>query len=115
AGQHRRTAGECPRLGEAGHEERVREITGLVLDPYFTATKLGWALKHVDGARDAAAGTVDSWLIAKLSGGRDHVTDASNASRTLLFDIGRGEWSEETAELFGVPPDNPPRLVDSSG
>ena len=113
--QDRRTAGECTRLREAGHEERVREITGLVLDPYFTATKLGWALKHVDGARDAAAGTVDSWLIAKLSGGRDHVTDASNASRTLLFDIGRGVWSEEMAELFGVSLDNLPRVVDSSG
>ena len=113
--QDRRTARECTRLREAGHEERVREITGLVLDPYFTATKLGWALKHVDGARDAAAGTVDSWLIAKLSGGRDHVTDASNASRTLLFDIGRGVWSEEMAELFGVSLDNLPRVVDSSG
>ena len=113
--QDRRTAAECGRLREAGHEERVREITGLVLDPYFTATKLGWALKNVEGARGAAAGTVDSWLIAKLSEGRDHVTDASNASRTLLFDIGRGTWSEPMAELFGVPLANLPTVVDSSG
>jgi glycerol kinase len=113
--QDRRTAGECARLRAAGHEERVREVTGLVLDPYFTATKLAWALKNVDGAKDAAAGTVDSWLIAKLSEGRAHVTDASNASRTLLFDIGRGEWSEEMAALFGVSLANLPEVVDSSG
>ncbi len=113
--QDRRTADECARLREAGHEERVREITGLVLDPYFTATKLAWAMQHVEGARDAAVGTVDSWLVARLSRGRDHVTDASNASRTLLFDIGRGEWSEEMAALFGVSLDNLPKVVDSSG
>src|ERR1700704_6315262 len=100
--QDRRTADECARLREAGHEDRVREVTGLVLDPYFTATKLAWAMKHVEGARDAAVGTVDSWLIARLSAGKDHLTDASNASRTLLFDIGHGEWSEEMAALFGV-------------
>jgi glycerol kinase len=93
----------------------VREVTGLVIDPYFTATKLAWALTHIAGARTAAAGTVDSWLIAKLSAGRDHVTDPSNASRTLLFDLGRGAWSEEMAELFGVPLGNLPHLVDSSG
>src|SRR5439155_8321441 len=108
-------ADECTRLREAGHEDRVREVTGLVLDPYFTATKLAWALHNVDGARAAAAGTVDSWLVAKLTGGREHVTDASNASRTLLFDIDRGEWSEEMADLFGVSLANLPRVVDSSG
>jgi len=113
--QDRRTADQCARLREAGHEARVREITGLVLDPYFTATKLAWALEHVDGAKDAAAGTVDSWLVAKLSEGRDHVTDASNASRTLLFDIERGVWSEEMAELFRVSLANLPRVADSSG
>jgi glycerol kinase len=113
--QDRRTADECTRLREAGHEERVREVTGLVLDPYFTATKLGWATKNVEGAAAAAAGTVDSWLIAKLSKGKAHVTDASNASRTLLFDIGRGEWSAEMADLFGVSLDNLPQVVDSSG
>ena len=113
--QDRRTADECARLRAAGHEEHVREVTGLVLDPYFTATKLGWALKHVEGAADAAAGTVDSWLIARMSAGRDHLTDASNASRTLLFDIDAGAWSESMAELFGVPLKILPRVVDSSG
>ena len=113
--QDRRTAAECERLREAGHERRVREITGLVIDPYFTATKLAWLVKNVDGLRDAAFGTVDSWLVARLSNGRDHVTDASNASRTLLFDIGSGGWSEEMAELFGVPIAGLPRVVDSAG
>jgi glycerol kinase len=113
--QDRRTADDCRRLREAGHEERVREVTGLVLDPYFTATKLGWATRNIEGAATAAAGTVDSWLIAKLSRGEAHVTDASNASRTLLFDIGRGEWSPEMAELFGVSLGNLPQVVDSSG
>src|SRR5437660_11669217 len=113
--QDRRTADECSRLRAAGHEDRVREITGLVLDPYFTATKYAWALKHVQGAREAAAGTVDSWLVAKLSEGAAHVTDASNASRTLLFDIRRGGWSEEMADLFGVSLGNLPDVVDSSG
>ncbi len=113
--QDRRTADQCARLREAGHEQRVRETTGLVLDPYFTATKLAWAINNVAGVADAAAGTVDSWLIARLSAGRDHVTDASNASRTLLFDIGRGAWSDEMAELFGVSLGNLPRVVDSSG
>jgi len=113
--QDRRSAAECTRLREAGHEDRVREITGLVLDPYFTATKLAWVMKHVDGAARAAVGTVDSWLIARLSAGRDHVTDASNASRTLLFDINRGVWSEEMAALFDVPLANLPEVRDSSG
>lgn len=112
--QDRRTAAECSLLREAGHEQRVREITGLVLDPYFTATKLAWAMKHIDGAANAAVGTVDSWLIARLSAGSDHLTDASNASRTLLFDIGRGVWSDEMAALFGVSLANLPQVVDSS-
>jgi len=113
--QDRRTASVCDQLRVAGHEQRVRAVTGLVLDPYFTATKLAWAIEHVQGAADAAVGTVDSWLVARLSAGRDHVTDASNASRTLLFDIGRGEWSQEMADLFGVSLSNLPRVVDSSG
>ncbi|HEY5033599.1 MAG TPA: glycerol kinase GlpK [Candidatus Dormibacteraeota bacterium] len=113
--QDRRTADECARLREAGHEKRVREVTGLVLDPYFTATKLAWVMKNVDGAANAALGTVDSWLVARLSAGRDHVTDASNASRTSLFDIGRGVWSDEMAALFGVPLANLPEVRDSSG
>jgi glycerol kinase len=113
--QDRRTAAACDQLRAAGHQRRVREVTGLVLDPYFTATKLAWAIEHIDRAADAAVGTVDSWLVARLSAGRDHVTDASNASRTLLFDIARGAWSEEMANLFGVPLANLPRVVDSSG
>ena len=113
--QYRRTAAECARLRAAGHENRVREVTGLVIDPYFTATKLAWVVSHVAGARDAAMGTVDSWVVARLSAGRDHVTDASNASRTLLFDIGRGVWSEEMADLFRVPLTNLPEVRDSSG
>ena len=113
--QDRRTAAVCEQLRAGGHEQRVREVTGLVLDPYFSATKLAWALQHVDGAVNAAVGTVDSWLVARLSAGRDHLTDASNASRTLLFDIGRGTWSEEMAGLFGVSLANLPRVIDSSG
>ncbi len=113
--QDRRTAAVCDELRAAGHGQRVREVTGLVIDPYFTATKLAWALEHVDGAANAAVGTVDSWLVARLSAGRDHVTDASNASRTLLFDIGQGAWSPEMADLFGVSLANLPRVVDSSG
>lgn len=113
--QDRRTADECARLRAQGSEHHVRDVTGLVVDPYFTATKLAWASKHIEGANTAAAGTVDSWLVAKLSGGRDHVTDASNASRTLLFDINRGAWSNDMAELFRVSLGNLPEVVDSSG
>src|SRR4029077_13442752 len=113
--QDRRTAADCVRLRDAGHEDRVRAVTGLVIDPYFTATKLARVNRHVPDAKDAAVGTVDSWLVARLSAGRDHVTDASNASRTLLFDLGRGEWSQETADLFGVSLANLPEVRDSSG
>jgi glycerol kinase len=113
--QDRRTAADCARLRKEGHEQRVREVTGLVIDPYFTATKLAWVLRNVNGAKNAAVGTVDSWMVARLSAGRDHVTDASNASRTLLFDIGRGAWSDEMADLFGVTLANLPEIRDSSG
>jgi len=113
--QDRRTAAVCDHLRDAGHQERVREVTGLVIDPYFTATKLAWAIENIDGAASAAVGTVDSWLVARLSAGRDHVTDASNASRTLLFDIEQGAWSEEMADVFGVSTANLPRVVDSTG
>ena len=113
--QDRRTAADCDRLREAGEEERVRRVTGLVIDPYFTATKLHWAMDNVEGARQAAAGTVDSWLVFRLSAGRVHATDASNASRTLLLDIGTGGWSEDMADLFGVPLDVLPQVVASSG
>jgi glycerol kinase len=119
--QDRRTAGLCARLREAGHSERVRALTGLRLDPYFTATKLTWLAENdpavwagiLDGS--LAAGTVDSYLIARLTGGRRNVTDASNASRTLLFDIEAGQWSAELCDLFGVPPHALPEVVPSSG
>jgi len=107
--QDRRTADECARLKRDGHEPLVAASTGLVLDPYFSGTKLAWLLDHVPGARlraeagELAFGTVDSWLVWKLTGGRCHVTDPSNASRTLLYDIGRGTWDDELLALFRVP------------
>ncbi len=105
--QDRRTTARCEELRAAGHERLVRERTGLVLDPYFSATKIAWLLEHVPGLRELAQdgravfGTIDSWLIFKLTG--EHLTDASNASRTLLYDIGAGRWDPELLELFGVP------------
>ena len=112
--QDRRTAAECERLREAGHAAAVRRVTGLVIDPYFTATKLAWAVRNVPGAAQAAAGTIDSWLVARLTGGA-HATDASNASRTLLLDISAGVWSPEMAELFQVPLEVLPEVCASSG
>ena len=117
--QDRRGAARCDELREAGHEPLVRERTGLVLDPYFSATKIEWLLRNVDGlaerARDGRAvfGTVDAWLIYKLTG--ELATDASNASRTLLFDIQAGRWDGELLELFGVPERSLPAVVASSG
>jgi glycerol kinase len=100
--QDRRTAGRCDELKEAGHTQLVRERTGLVIDPYFSATKVAWLRDNVDAARGAAFGTIDSWLAFKLTG--RHVTDYSNASRTMLFDIRRLCWDPELCELFGVDP-----------
>jgi glycerol kinase len=117
--QDRRGAARCAELRDAGHEPLVRERTGLVLDPYFSATKIEWLLQNVDGlaerARDGRAvfGTVDSWLIFKLTG--ELATDPSNASRTLLFDIHGGRWDGELLELFGVPERALPAIVPSSG
>ncbi len=117
--QDRRTAGRCDELREAGHEPLVRERTGLVLDPYFSGTKIAWLLENVDGLRERAErgralfGTVDSWLLFKLCG--VHLTDASNASRTLLFDIRRGEWDDELCELLGVPRAALPEVRPSIG
>ena len=117
--QDRRTADLCRRLKEEGLEERVRRKTGLLLDPYFSATKLAWLLEEVDGARaaaergDLAFGTVDSWLLWHLTGGRVHATDATNASRTLLFDIHSQEWDGELLEIFGVPRAVLPEVRDS--
>jgi len=119
--QDRRTAGNCARLRDQGYEERVAALTGLRLDPYFTATKLAWLAENepavwagvLDGS--VLVGTVDSYLIARLTSGRRHVTDASNASRTLLFDIEAGQWSAELCDLFGVPPHALPEVVPSAG
>ncbi|MCK6502735.1 glycerol kinase GlpK [Myxococcota bacterium] len=116
--QDRRTADRCQALKDAGHEARVRELTGLVLDPYFSGTKAGWLLDHVPGARAAAArgdlcfGTIDAWLAWRLCGA--HATDPSNASRTLLFDIHRLQWSDELLDLLGVPAACLPRICDNA-
>lgn len=103
--QDRRTAERCDELVAAGHLPKVREITGLVLDPYFSASKMEWLLAHRRLPRDAglALGTIDSWLVWKLTGGAAHLTDPSNASRTMLFDIRSLDWSDEMCGLFGVP------------
>jgi glycerol kinase len=117
--QDRRTAARCDQLRGAGVESRVRERMGLVLDPYFSGTKIEWLLQHVEGLAERAAsgravfGTIDSWLIWNLSG--EHVTDPSNASRTMLFDIGAGKWDGELLELFGVPERSLPKVRTSSG
>ncbi|MBO9538795.1 glycerol kinase GlpK [Herbaspirillum sp.] len=117
--QDRRTAGLCDRLRDEGREELFTRKTGLVLDAYFAGTKLNWILEHVPGARaraergELAFGTVDSWLVYKLSG--EHVTDSSNASRSLLFDIHRGEWDDELMTVLQVPRSMLPRVVASSG
>jgi glycerol kinase len=119
--QDRRTAPMCDDLRKAGHADLFSRKTGLVLDAYFSGTKLRWLLDHVPAARkramrgELAFGTVDSWLIWKLTGGREHVTDASNASRTLLFDIHRGEWDDELLALLDVPRSVLPTVVSSSG
>ncbi|ASK34677.1 glycerol kinase GlpK [Alloalcanivorax mobilis] len=119
--QDRRTAELCRRLKEDGHEERVRERTGLLLDPYFSATKLAWLLDHVDGARaradagELAFGTIDCWLLWKLTQGRVHATDATNASRTLLFNIHSQQWDAELLTLFDIPESLLPEVRDSAG
>jgi glycerol kinase len=119
--QDRRTADICERLRGEGHEERVAELTGLRLDPYFSGTKLVWLAEnephtwaHVESGR-YAVGTVDSYLIARMTRGLHHVTDVSNASRTLLFDLAEGGWSDELCSLFGVPRDALPEVVASWG
>ena len=117
--QDRRTSHLCDHMRQ--YEPRIAELTGLRLDPYFTATKLAWVRRHDrrtwEGVQEGctAIGTVDSYVVARLSGGRAHVTDASNASRTLLFDLRTGDWSDELCELFGVPRGALPRIVSSYG
>src|SRR5204863_7699630 len=110
--QDRRTSARCDELREAGHEELVRERTGLVIDPYFSGTKIEWLLQNVDAARDAVFGTIDSWLVFKLTG--RHVTDYTNASRTMLFDIRRLRWDPELCALLGVDQGSLPEPLPSS-
>ena len=111
--QDRRTAARCDELREQGHLDLVRERTGLVLDPYFSGTKIEWLLKNADLPDTAVFGTIDSWIIHKLTG--EFVTDASNASRTLLMDIHAGDWDGELCELLGVSPDRLPEIRPSIG
>ncbi|MCX7568143.1 glycerol kinase GlpK [Sulfitobacter sp. F26169L] len=116
--QDRRTAAMCAHLRDAGHSEVVSAQTGLLLDPYFSATKLKWILDENEGARDRARagklkfGTVDSWLIWNLTGGRAHVTDATNAARTMLYDIHTGRWSADICELLDIPHEMLPEVKD---
>jgi glycerol kinase len=117
--QDRRTAARCDELRAAGHEPLVRTRTGLVLDPYFSATKIAWLLEHIPGLRERARdgravfGTVDSWLLFKLTG--EHLTDPSNASRTMLYDIVAGRWDPELLDLFDVPIRALPQVRPSAG
>ncbi len=116
--QDRRTAALCEALREDGHEPELQERTGLLLDPYFSATKIAWALERWPQLRDAgdnlALGTVESWLVWKLTGGL-HVTDATNAARTALMDITKGLWDAGLLDLFDVPPGALPQIVDCAG
>lgn len=116
--QDRRTADICTGLREAGHEPMITARTGLLLDPYFSGTKIKWMLDHIPGARARAEagklafGTVDSFLIWRLTGGRAHVTDATNAARTLIFNIATGEWDADICALLGIPMAMLPRVLD---
>ena len=118
--QDRRTADHCRRLRETGAEAEVTAITGLRIDPYFSATKIGWILDHVAGARARAEagrlcfGTVDSWLLWQLTGRTVHATDVTNAARTLLFDLQRLRWSPDMAKRFGIPLAMLPEVRSSS-
>ena len=118
--QDRRTSGMCDELKRAGKEDLIRRKTGLVIDAYFSGTKIRWILDNVEGARaraeagDLAFGTVDSWLIWKMTDGRTHVTDATNASRTLLYNIREHRWDDELLELFDVPRSMLPEVRSSS-
>ncbi len=118
--QDRRTAGHCEELRRQGLAAKIRRRTGLVLDAYFSATKIAWLLKHVPGARararrgELAFGTVDSWLVWNLTGGRVHITDATNASRTLLYNLRTGDWDDGLLELFDIPRSMLPEIRSSS-
>ncbi len=115
--QDRRTAERCSELVDAGHLDLVRNTTGLVLDPYFSGSKLEWLIRngHITVDANTAFGTVDSWLVWKLTGGTTHITDTTNASRTLLYDIGAMQWSSEMLEMFAIPEAIMPEVLPSSG
>jgi glycerol kinase len=119
--QDRRTSARCEQLREEGFAPRVREIAGLPVDPYFSATKAEWLLRESGDVREAASagrlrfGTIDSWLVHRMSGGSAHITDASNAARTMLYDIHAGRWSDELCSTFGVDPAWLPSVVDCAG
>src|SRR5436190_16365599 len=118
--QDRRTHEACAALARAGHEKLVRDRTGLLLDPYFSATKIAWLLDNVSGARAAAQagrlafGTVDSYLLWHFTGGKVHATDATNAARTALLDIATGQWDPELLALFDIPASLLPEVRDSA-
>jgi glycerol kinase len=119
--QDRRTSDRCDRLKAGGHGTRIRRASGLVIDAYFSGTKVAWLLDEVDGAReraeagDLAFGTMDTWLVARMTAGRSHVTEPSNASRTMLYDIRAGRWSDDLLDLLGVPASLLPEVRDSAG
>ncbi|MGC2548587.1 MAG: FGGY family carbohydrate kinase, partial [Silvibacterium sp.] len=118
--QDRRTASACQKLTDEGAGEMVRSKTGLLIDPYFSATKIAWILDNVDGARSRAEagrlafGTVDSWLVWNLTGGTKHLTDYTNASRTMLFNIVKGEWDDDLLRMLRIPRSMMPEVVWSS-
>jgi glycerol kinase len=119
--QDRRTSARCDKLKSDGHGVTIRRRTGLVVDAYFSGTKVAWLLDEVDGARERAEagelafGTIDTWLVAKLTGGREHLTEPSNASRTMLYDVRKGRWSTTMMGLLDVPEAVLPEMRDSSG
>jgi glycerol kinase len=119
--QDRRTADRSDRLKSAGHGATIRRKTGLVVDAYFSGTKVAWLLEEVEGARDRAErgelafGTMDTWLVTRMTAGREHVTEPSNASRTMLYDVRRGRWSTSMQELLEVPAELLPEVRDTAG
>jgi len=115
--QDLRTSERCDQLLESGRLDQIRKTTGLMISPYFSATKIEWLIENgdVELSPDLAFGTIDSWLIWKLSGGSTHATDVTNASGTLLYDLNEGCWSQELCELFGVPASTLPEIRPSSG
>ena len=118
--QSRQTAGICEELKERGYNDLFRDKTGLLIDAYFSGTKVKWILDNVEGAREKADrgellfGTIDTWLIWKLSGGKEHVTDYSNASRTLMYNIYELKWDEELLDILGIPASMLPEVKSSS-